>query len=303
MPYMPIFRDDWIGGTIHLTPGAEGVYLRLCLHQWEYGSLPGDAPALRRVARVEADEWSQIWPEIRGKFRSRDGKTIHPKVEKVYQETMTRATRNRENGSKGGRPRKPKPEPTEKPKPEPKPEPRENHTHTQSHTTEGHSQSQTPPPPGGGGGLPGGSKEDNEFLEELREFGCPLRPEDFILARDKAKRADVWTKETRDGWIRELANMTETLGSPWRWFESRVDIAIDKASGKYAGGSKQQGPRKTWQIKKAIDALADQKRRMWGRYAFDTSHGKKDHPDKWKECQALTAKIASLEEEYANADD
>ena len=83
LPNMPLWADDWIGGTMMMSTAEEGLYLRLILAQWKNGPLPMDERKLRRIARLDQDEWDEQWPEVKSKFEEVNGCLINPKCADV----------------------------------------------------------------------------------------------------------------------------------------------------------------------------------------------------------------------------
>ena len=83
LPNMPLWADDWIGGTMMMSTAEEGLYLRLILAQWKNGPLPMDERKLRRIARLDQDEWDEQWPEVKSKFEEVNGRLINPKCADV----------------------------------------------------------------------------------------------------------------------------------------------------------------------------------------------------------------------------
>lgn len=62
LPYIPLFVDDFIGGTMHLSPPAVGCYIRLLFVQWKHGRFTW-AQARNAVPLLD-----DHWPEINDKF-------------------------------------------------------------------------------------------------------------------------------------------------------------------------------------------------------------------------------------------
>jgi uncharacterized protein YdaU (DUF1376 family) len=113
-PYMPLMMGDWIRGTRGMTAKVKGVYIGLLIHQYDNGFLPADMDVLTLIE----PEVGSVWVSLKDKFLEFEpGKLRNTKLEEV------RAfwNKQRNNGEKGGRPRK------ENPNDNPKPNPKDNH--------------------------------------------------------------------------------------------------------------------------------------------------------------------------------
>ncbi len=116
-PYMPFYVADFIGGTRLMSDAARGVYIVILCILWENGPLPNDVKVIDRVAPGAKRHWSEILPKL---SVMDDGSLSNDRLEHERRFLMKQS----DNGSLGGRPRKPKPEPKLKPKPEPKADPK-----------------------------------------------------------------------------------------------------------------------------------------------------------------------------------
>lgn len=134
-PSFDFFMNDWLGGVQHLSPADERHYLRLLIWQWNNGYLP-DLKARMAVCGIhDVVKWERVWLAISDKFQPVDATEIcdysgepttvlvNPKLHEMRQQAVPayqkRVQRNRQNGGKGGRPRKPGKNPVgspEKPK-------------------------------------------------------------------------------------------------------------------------------------------------------------------------------------------
>lgn len=68
-PWMPLYVSDYLGDTGHLSTLQHGAYMLLLMHYWQTGGLPCDENQIRRVARMDADEWRDAVPVLRSLFR------------------------------------------------------------------------------------------------------------------------------------------------------------------------------------------------------------------------------------------
>ena len=98
--WMPLYVDDYIADTRHLSTAEHGAYFLLILHAWRRGgALPGDPERLRRIAGMSAKEWKIAWPELEEMFQ-RDGDGYrHKRVDKE----LDRAKTIREQRSEAGK--------------------------------------------------------------------------------------------------------------------------------------------------------------------------------------------------------
>lgn len=105
-PSFPFYPADWLLGTLTFSLAEDGAYLRLIMHQWNAGSVPGDdLAAVARILRVTEREARPIWATIAAKFvRGDDGLWRNARVEKQRAEKVRYHEAKRANGQKGGRP-------------------------------------------------------------------------------------------------------------------------------------------------------------------------------------------------------
>ena len=107
-PSFDFFYNDWMGGTYHLSHVARACYLDLIIYQFQNGQIPDRKLAMMNVCRVaDQGQWDAIWLEIADKFEPLDDtRRGNQKIDEVRQKSIKRWRANKENGSKGGRPRK-----------------------------------------------------------------------------------------------------------------------------------------------------------------------------------------------------
>lgn len=114
--YMPLYQKDWLSSSTvqQMSVTAEGIYFRLCLYQWEDESLPATAGRLQRLVRATDAEWAAFDEFLDECFPiSEDGKRRNPRVASEREQIATKFDTLRENGRKGGRPKKTETEPNE----------------------------------------------------------------------------------------------------------------------------------------------------------------------------------------------
>ena len=115
--YFPLYVDNFLGGTQDFTPAETGVYIKLLCHQFSYGSIPSETPRLFRITNSQTDEErAAVDFVIRSKFTDRsDGTMVNERLASELQRIDGLATTSRENGKKGGRPKKPRRNPDHNP--------------------------------------------------------------------------------------------------------------------------------------------------------------------------------------------
>lgn len=103
-PTYPMYAQDFDMDTAFLSNEEIGVYIRLLNACWINNGLPSDLKKLSRICRITEKEFEEIWKEIRGKFYLKNGNFYNKKQEEVRQFRY----KQKDNGSKGGRPKKEK---------------------------------------------------------------------------------------------------------------------------------------------------------------------------------------------------
>lgn len=67
-PWMPLYIDDFLAGTAHLTVAEIGAYILLIMHYWSKGRLPEDEAHIHRITRMSKNEWKKSRETIRNFF-------------------------------------------------------------------------------------------------------------------------------------------------------------------------------------------------------------------------------------------
>jgi len=115
-PAFQFYVHDWLTGTKALTYAEKGLYVDMLATSWDIGPLPAAVPALAREMHTPLADFVKLWRTLRRKFRRvRRGNRvclINPRLERVRREREMYLKKQRENGGKGGRPRKPTGKPT-----------------------------------------------------------------------------------------------------------------------------------------------------------------------------------------------
>jgi uncharacterized protein YdaU (DUF1376 family) len=84
--WMPLYIGDYLAATAHLDAQESGAYLHLLMHQWKNGKLPAEPEALRRIARVERDAWSNSWAILIAFFDHTQGFPVQLRLENIREE-------------------------------------------------------------------------------------------------------------------------------------------------------------------------------------------------------------------------
>lgn len=58
-PWMPLYIDDFLAGTAHLSATEVGGYMLLIMHYWSKGSLPADENLIMKISRLSKSEWKK----------------------------------------------------------------------------------------------------------------------------------------------------------------------------------------------------------------------------------------------------
>lgn len=128
-PAFQFYANDFVTGTSTLTTAEVGGYILLLCEQWDKGAIPGGDPKrLAQVMRCSQGLAKAIWASVSSKFaRGDDGAWRNERLETVRAEQVLFRLRQAQNGSKGGRPRKPTGNPSHNPPDNP------DHNPTQTH--------------------------------------------------------------------------------------------------------------------------------------------------------------------------
>jgi uncharacterized protein YdaU (DUF1376 family) len=89
-PSFPFYPADWLLGTLTFSLAEDGAYLRLVMHQWNAGSVPGDdLAAIAKILRVTEREARSLWAVVHTKFvRGTDGGWRNQRLERQRDEKV-----------------------------------------------------------------------------------------------------------------------------------------------------------------------------------------------------------------------
>lgn len=107
-PSFPLYVQDYLTGTMSLTPAERGVYVDCLCYQWEVAGVPGDDPSrLALVMRTSPAEARKLWAVVKTKFeRCEDGLYRNTRLERERVAKKKWHETRQANGAKGGRPPK-----------------------------------------------------------------------------------------------------------------------------------------------------------------------------------------------------
>lgn len=105
-PAMPMYWDAYIADTTHLTTEEHGAYLLLLGAMWRRdGSVPDDDRDNARILGLTVAKWRKVKDRLSPFLILEDGHISQKNLRKIWENTQEKIEKNRENGSKGGRPK------------------------------------------------------------------------------------------------------------------------------------------------------------------------------------------------------
>ena len=100
---MPLFVNDYLGATRHMTLAERGAYTDLLFMEWNIGPLPADPARLSAMIGCTLKQFSAIWPTVKKKFIETAEGLVNERLElhrvKSIQISEKRATAGREGGN------------------------------------------------------------------------------------------------------------------------------------------------------------------------------------------------------------
>lgn len=105
-PSMPMFWDAYLADTTHLSTEEHGAYLLLLSAMWRRnGWVPDHDKDNARILGLTPSKWRKIKVRLAGFLIFEDGQITQKNLLKIWKNTQEKIAKNRENGSKGGRPK------------------------------------------------------------------------------------------------------------------------------------------------------------------------------------------------------
>jgi uncharacterized protein YdaU (DUF1376 family) len=103
LPSMPFFPADFFADTAHMTGEAAAIYLVLLGHAWlRGGSLPDNNRLWGRLARISAQRWAVIKPEILPLWElGQDGLVRQKRLARDYEKVIKFIESKSKSGLKG----------------------------------------------------------------------------------------------------------------------------------------------------------------------------------------------------------
>jgi uncharacterized protein YdaU (DUF1376 family) len=97
LPYLKFYPSDFLGGVMHLSAGAIGVYIQLLCWQWLYDAFAIDEVTCGRIPGLR-----EHWPEVQCKFQQRsDGRWFNARMEDERRQAFA-LSEKRANAGKSG---------------------------------------------------------------------------------------------------------------------------------------------------------------------------------------------------------
>jgi uncharacterized protein YdaU (DUF1376 family) len=107
-PAFSFYAKDWLAATMAWPLEARGAYVTLLAYQWDAGSIPAGDAAVARLLGVSIPKARDLWTILRDKFTAGpDGTWRNARLDLERAKQQDRHQALRDNGAKGGRPRKP----------------------------------------------------------------------------------------------------------------------------------------------------------------------------------------------------
>lgn len=104
---MPLYVADYLRDTMHLTTELHGAYMLLLMASWSRGGrLPNDPFQLAGMTKMSPAAWRRVAPVILPFFQIEGSELSHKRVVMETEKAERMADARRQNGTKGGRPRK-----------------------------------------------------------------------------------------------------------------------------------------------------------------------------------------------------
>ncbi len=107
LPVLPLYTYTFIADTGHLSAEETGAYIMLLMVAWrtEGCSLPDDDRDLARYARVTSKVWLRIKSRVLSFWHLEDGRWTQKRLSQEQLRASQRASVNRDNETRGGRPK------------------------------------------------------------------------------------------------------------------------------------------------------------------------------------------------------
>lgn len=105
--WMPLYVADYLRDTMHLSTELHGAYLLLIMAAWSRGgTLPNDPAQLAGMAKMSPAAWRRASAVILPFFKATGQTLAHKRIVEEFEKAQRLSETRRQNGGKGGRPRK-----------------------------------------------------------------------------------------------------------------------------------------------------------------------------------------------------
>jgi uncharacterized protein YdaU (DUF1376 family) len=105
--WMPFYVADYLKDTMHLTRDQHGGYMLLLMACWNAGGrIPNDPAQLAALAKATPAEWRKMSSILLRFFQVDGDDLVHGRVLQEREKAQRLSDIRRENGGKGGRPKK-----------------------------------------------------------------------------------------------------------------------------------------------------------------------------------------------------
>lgn len=101
--YLKLYYQRLITSTTGWTDEEFGAYLRLLIYQFDQGSIPNNKKELKKIITSCEKNYSFLSK----KFDRKNNRWVNSVMDEVRRDAQAKILKNRENGNKGGRPKKP----------------------------------------------------------------------------------------------------------------------------------------------------------------------------------------------------
>lgn len=109
-PAFQFYPDAFLSSTkvIAMSMTERGIYITLLCACWMDGSLPADMKSLARMVGMKETQFAKLWPHnIARCFYEDAGRLVNGRIEVERRKQAEFRRRQTDNGTKGGRPKKP----------------------------------------------------------------------------------------------------------------------------------------------------------------------------------------------------
>ena len=91
LPFMPFFGGDFLRVTSGWSLEERGALLMLEIAQWENGYLPTDPIRLARIAQIDSETFSRVWPIVSAQFVQMGPGLINEALAELREKSQSRA--------------------------------------------------------------------------------------------------------------------------------------------------------------------------------------------------------------------